>query len=88
VKTPSGELDEDGGIIAGKPRPTEASTDESISCNGTMSNESRMREICMSGLMRRGWPQGHSFTLPGWVDSNAPISERFSYFLYKKNRAF
>jgi len=55
VKTPSGEKDEDNGIIAGKPRPMQTSTDESISCNGTMPNESRMREIRKSGLMRRGW---------------------------------
>jgi hypothetical protein len=48
--------DEDDGIIAGKLRPMEASIDESISCNGTMPNESRVREIPMYGLMRRGRP--------------------------------
>jgi len=52
---PSGEEDADSGIIAGKPRPMKISTDESISCYGTMPNESRLREIRTGGLMMRGW---------------------------------
>jgi len=55
-----------GGTIADWLRPMETSIDESISCYGTMPNESHVREICTHGLMRKRWWKPLLYSTKRW----------------------